>query len=120
MDMHDEIVVFQRFFHIVQRSAQSCLPWLVVMEVSHYDVVGNRLYIYYLAWQCREGSTSDCHTVQNIVVGGIIGEVAPSFSSEAGRLCPKCSSMNIRRWNRHTCPKCGGEMVADGKDEFWT
>ena len=62
----------------------------------------------------------DCHTVQNIVVGGIIGEVAPSFSSEAGRLCPKCSSMNILRWNRHTCPKCGGEMVADGKDEFWT
>ena len=62
----------------------------------------------------------DCHTVQNIVVGGIIGEVAPSFNSEAGRLCPKCSSMNIRRWNRHTCPKCGGEMVAEGKDEFWT
>lgn len=46
----------------------------------------------------------ECHTVQNIVVGGIIGEVAPSFNSEAGRLCPKCSSMNIRRWNLHTCP----------------
>ena len=62
----------------------------------------------------------DCHTVQNIVVGGIIGEVAPSFNSEAGRLCPKCSSMNILRWNRHTCPKCGGEMVPTGKTEFWT
>ena len=62
----------------------------------------------------------DCHTIQNIVVGGIIGEVAPSFNSEAGRLCPQCSSINIRRWNLHTCPKCGGEMTATGKDEFWT
>lgn len=62
----------------------------------------------------------ECHTVQNIVVGGIIGEVAPSFNSEAGRLCPKCSSMNIRRWNLHTCPRCGGEMVDTGETEFWT
>ena len=62
----------------------------------------------------------DCHTIQNIVVGGIIGEVAPSFNSEAGRLCPQCSSMNIRSGISSTCPKCGGEMTATGKDDFGT
>lgn len=61
----------------------------------------------------------DCHSVQNIVVGGIIGDVAPSFNSEAGRLCPNCGSADIRIWNGHTCPKCGGEMVYSGEHEFW-
>ena len=51
-------------------------------------------------------SCPDCKTIQNIVVGGIIGDVAPSFRSEAGRLCLNCGSANIRPWDKHTCPKC--------------
>lgn len=62
----------------------------------------------------------ECHTVQNIVVGGVIGDVAPSFSTEAGRLCLRCGSDKISVWDMHTCPKCGGKMkVSDGM-EFWT
>ena len=55
-------------------------------------------------------SCPDCKTIQNIVVGGIIGDVAPSFRSEAGRLCLNCGSDNIRPWDKHTCPKCQGDM----------
>lgn len=62
----------------------------------------------------------DCHTIQNIVVGGIIADVAPSFRSEAGRLCLKCGSSNIRIWNKHTCPRCAGEMKPTEEKEFWT
>ena len=61
----------------------------------------------------------DCKTIQNLVVGGIIGDVAPSFNSEAGRLCPQCGSMDIRLWNKKTCPKCGGIMIYTGEHEFW-
>ena len=32
----------------------------------------------------------DCKTIQNIVVGGIIADVAPSYRSEVGRLCLQC------------------------------
>ena len=55
-------------------------------------------------------SCPDCKTIQNIVVGGIIGDVAPSFRSEAGRLCLNCGSADIRPWDKHTCPKCQGDM----------
>ena len=62
----------------------------------------------------------DCRTIQNIVVGGIIGDVAPSFRSEAGRLCLKCGSGDLKFWDIKTCPKCEGEMQATGEKEFWT
>ena len=62
----------------------------------------------------------DCHTVQNIVVGGIIGDVAPSYRSEVGRLCPQCGSAAIRSWNMSSCPKCNGKMEPTGEQEFWT
>ncbi len=62
----------------------------------------------------------DCHTIQNLVVGGIIGDVAPSFNSAVGRLCPNCGSQDISIWNGHTCPKCGGEMEHTSEREFWT
>lgn len=64
-------------------------------------------------------SCSDCHTLQNLVVGGVIGHVAKSFDTEVGRLCPNCGSQAIRRWDGHTCPRCGGTMEATGEEEFW-
>jgi Zn finger protein HypA/HybF involved in hydrogenase expression len=70
--------------------------------------------------QIEAMSCPDCHTIQNIVYGGIIGDVAPSFSTTAGRLCLKCGSENARKWDGHTCPKCGGEMTETGEKEFWT
>ncbi len=63
---------------------------------------------------------TDCQTVQNIVVGGVIGDVAPSFNSEVGRLCPRCGSADIKMWDMHTCPKCGGELEFTGEKDFWT
>ena len=62
----------------------------------------------------------DCKSIQNIVVGGIIADVAPSYRSEVGRLCLQCGSDRIRLWNGHTCPKCQGEMLQTGEKEFWT
>jgi len=62
----------------------------------------------------------DCKTVGNIVVGGIIGDVAPSFSSEVGRLCPNCSSDRVSVWDKSTCPKCGKKMTRTEEKEFWT
>lgn len=62
----------------------------------------------------------DCKTIQNIVVGGVIGDVAPSFNTEVGRLCLRCGSEKITIWDKHTCPKCGGEMEPTGEQEFWT
>lgn len=62
----------------------------------------------------------DCHTIQNLVVGGTIGRVAPSFTSEAGRLCLLCGSNRIKIWDKKTCPKCGGKMSPTGEHEFWT
>ena len=56
-------------------------------------------------------SCPDCKTIQNIVVGGIIADVAPSY---------RCGSDNIRKWDKHTCPKCQGEMEQTGEKEFWT
>ena len=65
-------------------------------------------------------SCPDCKTVQNIVVGGIIADVAPSFRSEVGRLCLHCGSDRIHIWDLHTCPKCQGRMTETGEKEFWT
>ncbi|MBO4826518.1 MAG: hypothetical protein J5506_04690 [Prevotella sp.] len=65
-------------------------------------------------------SCPDCHTIQQLVVGGIIGDVAPSFNSEVGRLCLHCGSDRISIWDRKTCPKCGGSMAETGEKEFWT
>ncbi len=65
-------------------------------------------------------SCPDCHTIQQLVVGGIIGDVAPSFNSEVGRLCLHCGSDRIRIWDKKTCPKCGGRMEPTGEKEFWT
>lgn len=61
-----------------------------------------------------------CRAVQPLTVGGVIADVAPSFSSEYGRLCPQCMSDDLTIWDGHTCPKCGGQMQIDGKSEFWT
>ena len=65
-------------------------------------------------------SCNYCHTIQNLVVGGIIADVAPSFRSEVGRLCLQCGSDDIRIWDMKTCPKCQGEMEDTGEKEFWT
>lgn len=65
-------------------------------------------------------SCPDCRSIQPLVVGGVIGDAAPSFSSIVGRLCLQCGSCHIKEWNMHTCPKCGGEMKDDGSREFWT
>ena len=65
-------------------------------------------------------SCNYCHTIQNLVVGGIIADVAPSFRCEVGRLCLQCGSDDIRIWDMKTCPKCQGEMEDTGEKEFWT
>ena len=65
-------------------------------------------------------SCPDCKTIQQLVVGGIIADVAPSFGSEAGRLCLNCGSDRIRPWDMRTCPKCRGKMAFTGEQEFWT
>jgi len=54
------------------------------------------------------------------VVGGVIGDAAPSFNSLVGRLCLRCGSDRIHRWDMHTCPKCGSKMQPTGEEEFWT
>ena len=64
-------------------------------------------------------SCSDCHTIQPLVVGGVIGDIAPSYRSEAGRLCLQCGSGNIKRWDGITCPQCDGEMVEEYEKTFW-
>lgn len=63
---------------------------------------------------------ADCKTIEPLVVGGVIGDVAPSFSSTVGRLCLRCGSSNIHEWNKRTCPKCGGQMESTDDREFWT
>lgn len=74
-------------------------------------------------------SCPDCNTIQNIVVGGIIADVAPSYRSEVGRLCLQCGSDKIRTWDMKTCPKCAhahpelksqDTMEDTGEKEFWT
>lgn len=62
----------------------------------------------------------DCRNIVPLVVGGVIGDAAPSFNSLVGRLCLRCGSDRIHRWDMHTCPKCGGKMQPNGEEEFWT
>lgn len=62
----------------------------------------------------------DCHNIIPLVVGGVIGDAAPSFNSLVGRLCLRCGSDRIHLWDHHTCPRCGGEMLPTGDSEFWT
>ena len=65
-------------------------------------------------------SCPDCQTLQPLVVGGAIGDAAPSFQSEAGRLCLNCGSDKIYNWDGKTCPQCGATMTDSQQDEFWT
>ncbi len=65
-------------------------------------------------------SCPDCKTIQHLVVGGIIADVAPSFRSEVGRLCLRCGSDRIKVWDMKTCPQCGHVMQYTGEKEFWT
>ena len=65
-------------------------------------------------------SCPDCRNIVPLVVGGVIGDAAPSFNSLVGRLCLRCGSDRIHRWDMHTCPKCGGKMHPTGEEEFWT
>lgn len=62
----------------------------------------------------------DCRNIVPLVVGGVIGDAAPSFNSLVGRLCLRCGSDRIHKWDMHTCPKCGGKMQPSGEEEFWT
>ena len=55
-------------------------------------------------------SCADCRNIVPLVVGGVIGDAAPSFNSLVGRLCLRCGSDRIHRWDMHTCPKCVGKM----------
>lgn len=63
---------------------------------------------------------ADCQSIQQLVVGGIIADVAPSFRSEVGRLCLQCGSSRLSLWDGHTCPKCGGTMQFTGEQDYWT
>ena len=65
-------------------------------------------------------SCPDCRRIVNIVVGGVIGDVAPSYQSEVGRLCLHCGSDRARPWDMRTCPRCQGEMEETPDREFWT
>lgn len=65
-------------------------------------------------------SCAECHSLQPLVVGGVIGDAAPSFRTLVGRICLNCGSDKIKQWNGHTCPQCSGEMEDTGAREFWT
>lgn len=65
-------------------------------------------------------SCAECHSLQPLVVGGVIGDAAPSFRTLVGRICLNCGSDKIKQWNGHTCPQCCGEMEDTGTCEFWT
>lgn len=74
----------------------------------------------FMGQHIEEVSCPDCHTLQPLVVGGVIGDSAPSFRSIVGRLCLRCGSSRITPWDGHSCPQCGGEMVSVGDEGFWT
>ena len=44
-------------------------------------------------------SCPDCRNIVPLVVGGVIGDAAPSFNSLVGRLCLRCGSDRIHRWD---------------------
>ncbi len=65
-------------------------------------------------------SCPDCHNIEPLVVGGVIGDSAPSFNSIVGRLCLQCGSDRIQEWDGHSCPRCGKKMTPTGDAKFWT
>ena len=50
-------------------------------------------------------SCPDCRNIVPLVVGGVIGDGAPSFYSLVGRLCLRCGCDRIHRWDMHTLSK---------------
>ena len=50
-------------------------------------------------------SCPDCRNIVPLVVGGVIGDAAPSFNTLVGRLCLRCGSARIHRWDMHTLSK---------------
>ena len=50
-------------------------------------------------------SCPDCRNIVPLVVGGVIGDAAPSFNSLVGRRCLRCGSARIHRWDMHTLSK---------------
>ena len=50
-------------------------------------------------------SCPDCRNIVPLVVGGVIGDAAPSFNSLVGRLCLRCGSARIHRWDMHILSK---------------
>ena len=97
------------------------MAWKIKMRC---DSCGYEADIYEGRGLCRQEITAvtcpDCQTIQHLVVGGVIADVAPSFRSEVGRLCLNCGSDNIRIWDKRTCPQCGSKMSPTGEREFWT
>ncbi|MCR4582515.1 MAG: hypothetical protein K5764_03045 [Prevotella sp.] len=97
------------------------MSWRLTYRCAH---CGYSTYVYEGRGLFRQEITpvvcSDCHSVQNLTTGGIIADVAPSYSSLVGRLCPNCGSDRIAMWNLHTCPRCGGRMEPTGEKEYWT
>lgn len=65
-------------------------------------------------------SCPDCRNIVPLVVGGVIGDSAPSFNSTVGRLCLRCGSQSIQEWNGKSCPRCSSEMKPTGDTDFWT
>jgi ssDNA-binding Zn-finger/Zn-ribbon topoisomerase 1 len=65
-------------------------------------------------------SCQDCKSIQPLIKGGAIGQVAPSYNSLIDRLCLQCGSKNIKTWDGKTCPKCNSCMHPTGEKEFWT
>lgn len=108
-------------YHILLLSLQPNMAWKHTYRCNN---CGYEAEIYEGRGHFRQKISAiycpECNNIQNIVVGGIIADVAPSFSSEVGRLCPKCGYENIRLWDMHTCPKCKGEMQKTDEREFWT
>ena len=74
----------------------------------------------FMGQQIVNMSCPDCKRIVPLVVGGVIGDAAPSFNSIVGRLCLRCGSGRIKKWDLQTCPKCGGKMTPTGEHEFWT
>ena len=108
-------------YHILLLSLHQNMAWKHIYRCSN---CGYAAEVYEGRGHFRQKISAmycpECNDIQNIVVGGIIADVAPSFSSEVGRLCPKCGNDDIRLWDMHTCPKCQSQMQKTDEKEFWT
>ena len=109
------------FFYISKTISAPTMAW---KKKYRCDKCGYEADLYEGRGLFRQQITAvrchECHSIQQLVVGGIIADVAPSFSSEVGRLCLKCGSNKIEVWDKHSCPKCDGTMKYTGEKEFWT